>query len=148
MTVGDESFVRSGAHPRVGRKGTLYMKLLSHLLICLLLATNACYAAPAAPGIFEVSQPDGTKFKVRNIGDEWCHWIKTVDGYGAIQDRESGWWYYAIPDDKEDAKVSEYPVGTIDPESLQIPKALHKKCGGGRHHLPPPSPLPTDDERQ
>jgi hypothetical protein len=130
--------------------GETYVKPLLPLLIYLLFAVNVCDAAPAAPGIFNLLQPDGTKFKVENRGDEWCHWSKTADGYGIIQDRESGWWYYAIPDDEKDAKQSEFPVGTVDPDSLQIPKGLHIKCGKRpTGYLPPRRLLPKEeDERQ
>jgi len=122
---------------------------LSSLIVVLVLAVNFCYGAPAAPGIFDVSQPDGTIFKAGQRGDEWCLWSVTANGYGIIQDRESGWWYYAIPDDKEEARPSEFPVGTIDPESLKIPKYLHVKCGERpTNYLPPRRTLPEEgDER-
>lgn len=50
-------------------------------------------AGPAAMKVYELEQPDGTRFSVLNRGDEWNNWIETVDRY-AIGQGNDGYWYY------------------------------------------------------
>jgi M6 family metalloprotease-like protein len=49
---------------------------------------------PAKPGPTEVTQPDGTSLTIEMVGDEFCHYIKSVDGYTLFQD-PTGEYYYA-----------------------------------------------------
>ncbi len=53
------------------------------------------YAVPAAPGISEIAQLDGTGFSARIKGDEWNNWVETVDGY-SIDKGDDGYWYYIL----------------------------------------------------
>ena len=41
-----------------------------------------------------LTQPDGTEFQARAIGDEHYWFIETVDGY-VVMKNEEGWWTYA-----------------------------------------------------
>lgn len=88
---------------------------------------TAVLAVPAAPITFEISQPDGTKFIVKQEGDEWLHWIETEDGYTVLEDRPTGWWYYAEPDEIEGIRISTHPVGKVNPEDIKIKKGLRPK---------------------
>jgi M6 family metalloprotease-like protein len=49
---------------------------------------------PARPGPTEVSQPGGTSLTIEIVGDEFCHYEKSVDGYTLLQD-PTGVYYYA-----------------------------------------------------
>ncbi|MBI5206184.1 MAG: M6 family metalloprotease domain-containing protein [Candidatus Firestonebacteria bacterium] len=74
--------------------------------------------------IVEISQPDGTKFKTIQKGDEWNNWHETEDGFTIIEDKTTGWWYYAIPDTTSGIRISSFPVGKIKPEQIKIIKSL------------------------
>ncbi len=96
-----------------------------------------CIAAPAAPIISEITQPDGTKFKARNRGDEWNNWTETDTGYTIIKDQETGWWYYAVKDEGNGIKMGTNPVGKIDPQDFSLTKGLLPKMKEHPNQLPP-----------
>lgn len=54
---------------------------------------SAPFAAPAAPGIFYLVQPDGSKISVYARGDERFNWMETTEGY-TIEKATDGFWYY------------------------------------------------------
>ncbi|MBI5657497.1 MAG: hypothetical protein HZC44_12065 [Geobacter sp.] len=83
--------------------------------------------APVAPRELILSQPDGTEFKAMQRGDEWQHWIETEDGYTVTKDNETGWWYYAEPDNDKGMRKGLYQVGKIKPEEESIVKNLRPK---------------------
>ncbi|MBI5657498.1 MAG: hypothetical protein HZC44_12070 [Geobacter sp.] len=118
----------------------VYVTILFLMLI--ILATNSipldvCYGAIAAPIVSEITQPDGTKIKVRERGDEWNNWTETVDGYTIIQDKETRWWYYAGEDETKGIKMSQHPVGKIDPKNFNLKKGLLPKMKEHKNQLPP-----------
>ena len=51
-------------------------------------------AAPAAPNIETLEQPDGSSFFARKWGDEWANGYETLDGYAILQS-SSRWWVFA-----------------------------------------------------
>jgi len=51
------------------------------------------HGAPAAPGVFNLSQPGGITFSARGRGDERFNWMETADGY-SIEKGVDGYWYY------------------------------------------------------
>jgi len=51
----------------------------------------------AAPGIFSLSQPDGSKIDVYARGDERVSWMETTEGY-SISRSTDGYWYYVSGD--------------------------------------------------
>ena len=61
------------------------------------LLVGAAAAAPAAPVVRELRQPDGHGFAARQWGDEHGHGWETTDGFSVVADRASGFWEYAIP---------------------------------------------------
>jgi len=72
-------------------------KVIGIIIICC--ATIGMWAqsphhAPARPGIFAITQPNGDTLHIQLIGDEWWHARLTADGYYIAQGKD-GWWYYA-----------------------------------------------------
>ncbi|MBQ1268391.1 MAG: peptidase M6, partial [Muribaculaceae bacterium] len=62
-------------------------------LVCAgLMGASACFAVPADPRPFVVTQPDGSTLTVRMIGDEFFHCMMTEDGY--LVKRSSDGVYY------------------------------------------------------
>lgn len=59
------------------------------------------WAVPAYPGTSKVQQPDGTYVTIRLVGDEWCHFHTTADGYSVVQD-DRGYYVYA---EKKDGRL-------------------------------------------
>ena len=66
-----------------------------------LLSAAALWAVPAYPGTSKVQQPDGTYVTIRLVGDEWCHFHTTADGYSVVQD-DRGYYVYA---EKKDGRL-------------------------------------------
>jgi len=99
--------------------------------------SDVCYGVMSAPVVSEVTQPDGTTFRARSRGDEWNYWSETEDGYTIIQDKETGWWYYAAEDETQGIKMSQHPVGKIDPKNFNLKKKLLPKMKEHRNQLPP-----------
>lgn len=108
---------------QIYRKGFVFLLITGVLFIF----NSKSFAVPAAPVIFEISQPDGTTFKAKQEGDEWLNWVETEDGYTIIQDETTGWWYYAIPDEVEGIRMSAHLVGKIKPKELNIKTGLRPK---------------------
>ncbi|MBI5206837.1 MAG: M6 family metalloprotease domain-containing protein [Candidatus Firestonebacteria bacterium] len=75
---------------------------------------------PAAPITFTINQPDGTSFEAKQKGDETIHWYETHDGYTIIKNKETGWWYYAIPDLYSGFTMGKYKVGSLKISRDQI----------------------------
>ena len=62
------------------------------------------YAAPALPSLFEITQPNGAKFKAYMRGDEYFNWWESEKGTVLFRNLESGYFDYAkilMIDDKE-----------------------------------------------
>ena len=73
--------------------------------ICLLTAFIAAasqyaYAVKAQPGIFTVTQPDGTTLDVQLMGDEHFHYYLTDDGYPLINENDTYYYAKATPEGK------------------------------------------------
>jgi len=79
-------------------------------------------AVPAYPGVYEATQPDGTRFKMRLRGDEFFKWHETADGYAIVQDNADGFWKYAAPsaDKLSIVPLPDAIVGVHEPKSLGI----------------------------
>jgi M6 family metalloprotease-like protein len=68
-------------------------------LLCLFGSVQRVWAAPAAPLVFELTQPDGTSFWAQQWGDEWSNGLETVEGYTIVLDEQTGYWVYAALDE-------------------------------------------------
>ena len=55
-------------------------------------------AVPAHRGAVKVKQPDGSFVTIRLHGDEWRHYLATVDGYSVVKNKQ-GYYVYARLDD-------------------------------------------------
>lgn len=62
------------------------MKKIFSLIGALLLGSAAAIAVPAAPGVFKITQPDGTQVEVRMFGDEHFHYYETTAGELLLRD--------------------------------------------------------------
>lgn len=71
---------------------------MSVLLVQLMVAGAAVYAAPADSTPVEVRQPDGSVINITNYGDEFFHWTVDDEGYLLAHDRDSQSWRYAYVD--------------------------------------------------
>ena len=92
------------------------------IVVLMIIVTNVADAMPAWPGTHEVSQPDGTTFKMRLCGDEYYHWWETEDGYVILQDNSDGFWKYATKDAEKDSYsvVPHAKVGAVNPADMDL----------------------------
>ena len=91
--------------------------LIISLLVLLCINTIPVSAVPADSTLRNVTQPDGTFFEARLMGDEFYHWIETSDGY-PINYTEDGWWVYETGEKFSIKSSEEKIVGKINPETL------------------------------
>jgi M6 family metalloprotease-like protein/uncharacterized repeat protein (TIGR02543 family) len=64
-----------------------------------ILNASAASAAPARPVVNRFTQPDGSTFKARLVGDEWSNGYETLRGHTIIKNKQSGYWEYAVRND-------------------------------------------------
>jgi M6 family metalloprotease-like protein len=55
-------------------------------------------AIPAYPGIITVQQPTGATIQLRQVGDEYSHILRTVDGHVVVQCDDGGYYYAYVQD--------------------------------------------------
>jgi hypothetical protein len=97
---------------------------MKHVLCLLfLIPVITVFAARIENNSFIFTQPDGSKLNLAYSGDEFEHRMHDAEGYTVVQDPESGYVVYAIPEGKG-IKPSEYRVGSVNPEALGIAKNL------------------------
>ena len=72
----------------------MFRKCCLLLFVALLLGVSSMKGVPAHPLPVKVQQPDGTYVTLRLVGDEWCHFQTTLDGYSIIKDTR-GYYVYA-----------------------------------------------------
>jgi M6 family metalloprotease-like protein len=95
-----------------------------------MLASGTAQAVPAAPIVFELTQPNGVTFEARAYGDEWNNGIETVNGFTILQNRDTGFWEFA-----------ERGQGRkLQPSGLRV--AIDSSAGL-RKHLRPEATTPT-----
>ena len=91
------------------------------------------FAVPAFPEPFEVVQPDGYRFLVQIIGDEFFHYIiETESGCVIRLDEESNYWVHAplpgVEDDYPFLPVQGGSAGRIAPPSKEAIEAAREKA--------------------
>ena len=102
------------------------------LVLCLFPAV--LQARPARTQAFTLTQPDGTTFRARLSGDEFCHLLRSEDGCALIRDGEGFYCYaYFTPDGQRWSSGVPYgllPVPeSVLRQSLTIPeRALRAKA--------------------
>jgi M6 family metalloprotease-like protein len=93
------------------------------LSIFLLISVTNVEAAPAAPIVITLTQPDGYEFKAITWGDEWLNGMETIEGYTIFRDSITNNWVYAQPTSKNNLAPqlrdqSPLIVGIDDPSGL------------------------------
>lgn len=97
------------------------MKILTRSFIVALffgLILEEVQSAPAFPGITQIVQPNGAVVAARLKGDEWTHWVETLDGF-SIAKSESGYWQYVRSYDEATPVLSGIRADHRPPVSLQ-----------------------------
>lgn len=75
-------------------KALFFLPCLAGSVLCSLLGvTGSAEAAPAQPGTFWLEQPSGVRFEARQVGDEWCNRVETLEGHPLAQATDGGWHY-------------------------------------------------------
>ncbi len=98
--------------------------VLATLILAAAWATKVS-AAPAAPLVLTLTQPDGTTFTGQQWGDEWQNGFETLDGYTILQAAD-GWWVYAVATQDGtlapalQANQAPRVVGSDSPEGLPL----------------------------
>ncbi len=92
--------------------------------LCLHILKITAFCVPACPEAVLYSQPDGTPFWARKVGDEHSHFIETDTGYTIIRDVRSGKWFYAATDAAGMLEKSPFLVGKVLPHELGMRKHL------------------------
>jgi len=78
--------------------------------------------------LFDFSQPDGSRIKVRGWGDQNHAVFESLDGYTVMVDPDSGTYCYAnLSDDQEDYISTGVQVDKTDPSLLNLRKGLRVK---------------------
>ncbi|TYB83834.1 MAG: M6 family metalloprotease domain-containing protein [Kosmotoga sp.] len=75
------------------------MKKITFTLMILFLAIFI-FSVPSYPGPIELTQPDGTTFTIKQIGDEFAH-LKLYKGYPVMKNPDTGWWEYVTLHEKD-----------------------------------------------
>ena len=70
-----------------------------------------------------LTQPDGKHFSCFASGDEFYHYLHTEDGYTIVEDKNDGYYYYAIKNN-EILIPSKWKVNAINPKDAGIKKNL------------------------
>lgn len=70
-----------------------FKKQLIHISIALFFFGQSAKSVPAYPGLAEVSQPDGTKIKIRLKGNEFKSWYEDDKGNKIYKNKHGIWLY-------------------------------------------------------
>jgi M6 family metalloprotease-like protein len=81
-------------------KGKNVIKKVLLIAVCILLLTTSLYAAPAAPHLHDLQQPDGTSVAARQWGDEHSHGWETDSRHTIVFDKKIKAWAYAVHDNQ------------------------------------------------
>jgi M6 family metalloprotease-like protein len=118
-------------------KTKAFAAALAAVSLCLS-GSPAADAVPAYPWPVTVTQPDGTSFQVRIVGDEFAHYMVDMEGH-ALTRGEDGRYCYALYGTDGSLQNSGYEAGTNEvPQtvlngSLYIPyEAMSLKAAEGR----------------
>jgi M6 family metalloprotease-like protein len=65
-------------------------------LVVAVLYAGTASAVPARQVVNQFTQPDGSTFKARLVGDEWSNGYETLRGYTIVKNTQSGYWEYAV----------------------------------------------------
>ena len=102
-------------------------------VIALLCICTALSAVPAKRGILRLAQPDGSVLRVRIIGDEFSHIIRTEDG-ATLKLGPDGFYKYGVIGPNGKLSATEYTAGKDVPgqvlqESRAVPLGYVTRTG-------------------
>ena len=106
-------------HPSFSLKRGLAVALL---VISTLLLQPSASAVSALGNEVETLQPDGTRFRLRLLGDEFFSWHETEEGYAVMRDASDGFWKFARPaaGRADFEMIREARVGRTSPAALGL----------------------------
>ena len=81
----------------------------------------------------DLSQPDGTRITLRQLGDEFFHWFEDLNGYTVVRVDNS--YHYATLNGAKQLEATDLLVGQGDPSTLQV----------APHTIPPRQTLPRNE---
>jgi M6 family metalloprotease-like protein len=81
------------------------------------LLKNGYTPYPPDPTPYTITQPDGTTFSARKVGERLGGHVETLAGYSIIEG-EGGWWTYAQKNERGKLAPTGNYVGKIDPDSI------------------------------
>lgn len=98
--------------------------ILSALLVVIIMTTSL-FAAPLKNVPCVITQPDGTVIHCFVSGDEYFNYYHDAAGYTIIQNRNTGYYTYAVKEGSE-VVASSFVVGTVNPETTAalVPNVL------------------------
>lgn len=99
------------------------------------------HAVPAAPIVRTLKQANGTSFKARQRGDEWFHWMETLDGRPIALNTRTRTWYYTAPARSGLGTVTRTPVGqraSVAPYRPGAPSSARAKRASAHKRVVPP----------
>ena len=73
-------------------------KIIQNLFIVMIMffaSFDEIFSAPASPRLFEITQPNGAKFKAFLRGDEYFSWWESEEGMVLFRNMVSGYFEYA-----------------------------------------------------
>ena len=109
-----------------------------------MLAALPLGAVPAKPGVLRHTQPDGSIVEYRIRGDEFAHWMETVDGCAVALDESTNALCYAFYDGSGAKRSSGIAVGAAGSEaacaaSRSIPVDRLLRAGAQRRRAARPA---------
>ena len=115
------------------------MKKLLFLILAVVVACSAAMAAPAKPGIHNVTMPDGSSLQVLLAGDEWHHSFVTLDGF-TIQRADDGFFYYVTTNGISKTRVHNTGERSMDEKAfieanrdqMTMPALYNAKMANGK----------------
>jgi len=77
-------------------KSILFHTIFTVFIVYVLIVSHftTAYGDNAPPFIFTLRQPDGVEFSARVFGNEWYHWVETLDGFTIRKNPVNGFWEY------------------------------------------------------
>lgn len=120
--------MKTGNHKRLALTALL-------LSSCLLLPSPA-RAVPAAPGLAELTQPDGTRVMIALKGDESSKRHEDARGYTVLRDTATAAWVYAEKAADGSLRPGSYRVGAADPARLGLTPRLSDTSAAARQKAP------------
>jgi len=95
------------------------------ILSVIMILTTIAGAVPANPAPFTLTQPDGTIFQAKHVGDEMQSHFETSDGYTIVQDSDR-YWTYAVANETV-LLSTQNKVGKANIKNLNFTKHLSLK---------------------